>query len=117
MKKINRHVNGRSLIIPEDTETNTNNTLLEQSESQEEEEEGQEYEEENNVYRNLEESEIRLQDIINEENSEICRGRGRPKLLKTGQSGRPRKIYQKGNTKTPDPETVSDALTGNNSEA
>jgi len=58
-----------------------------------------------------------LQDTFNEEDSEIRRGRGRPKLLKTGQPGRPRKIYQKGNTKIPDPETVPDALSGNNSEA
>lgn len=105
------------LIIPEDTETNTISTLLEQSESQEEEEEHQDYEEENSVNRNLEESEIRLQDTINEEDSEVRRGRGRPKLMKTGQPGRPRKIYQKDNIKTPDPETVSDALSRNNSEA
>lgn len=107
------------LVIPEDIETNATNNLnktsLDQLESQKQE--YQEYEEVNRENRDREESETRLQDTDNEEDREVRRGRGRPKLLKTGQPGRPKKIYQTGNTKTSDPETVSDALNGNNSEA
>lgn len=46
----------------------------------------------------------------NEENvSNLQRGRGRPKLLKTGQPGRPKKIYQRKNTNH-DPLNVNEAI-------
>ena len=74
-------------------------------------EEHQEDEEEDRD-SNTEESttEVRLQNTSNED-GEVRRGRGRLKLLKTGQPGRPKKRYQTRNmTKTPDPESVPDAL-------
>lgn len=46
----------------------------------------------------------------NEENvSDLQRGRARPKLLKTGQPGRPKKIYQRKNTNH-DPLNVNEAI-------
>jgi len=57
------------------------------------EEEHQEYEEEAEETRDPKESEIRLQGTSNEEDYGICRGRRRPKLLKTGQPGKSKKIY------------------------
>lgn len=45
------------------------------------------------------------------------RGPGRPKLLRTGQRGRPKKMYQSKKANTVDPDTVSDALNGDNREA
>lgn len=62
-------------------------------------------------------TEIELQDTLNEHEGEVHRGRGRPKLLKTGQPGRPKKLYQTRSTKTPDPESVPDALSSDNNEA
>jgi len=46
----------------------------------------------------------------------LCHGRGRPRLL-TNQPGKPKKIYQTHNTKIPDPESVSDALSRDDNEA
>lgn len=62
-------------------------------------------------------NEIELQDTPNEYVGEVHRGRGRPKFLKTGQPGRPKKMYQTRSTKTPDPESVPDALSSDNNEA
>lgn len=58
-----------------------------------------------------------LQDTLNEEDCEVRRKRGRPKLLKTGQPGRQKKIYQTYDPRTPDPESASEALNSNDSEA
>lgn len=58
-----------------------------------------------------------LQDTLNEEDCEVRRKRGRPKLLKTGQPGRPKKIYQIYDPRTPDPESASEALNRDDSEA
>lgn len=58
-----------------------------------------------------------LQDTLNEEDCEVRRKRGRPKLLKTGQPGRQKKIYQTYDPRTPDPESASEALNRDDSEA
>lgn len=104
------------LVMSEDTQAsandNSSNILLEQSDSQDEEHR----EEDRDSNSEQSTTEVRLQDTPNED-GEIRRGRGRPKLQKTGQPGRPKKIYQTRNTKTPDPESVPDALSRDDYEA
>ncbi|XP_029675966.1 uncharacterized protein LOC115243274 [Formica exsecta] len=43
-------------------------------------------------------------------NKDLQRGRGRPKLLKTGQRGRPKKMYQKRNDANHNPMDVAEAM-------
>lgn len=57
------------------------------------------------------------QGAINEEDNKARRGRGRPKLLRTKQPGRPRKIYCTRNARIQDPESVPDALNSDNDQA
>lgn len=61
-------------------------------------------------------------DEITEENEEnrnnvLRRGRGRPKLLKTGQRGRPKKIYQQHTNINSDPMNVAEAMNRNDRSA
>jgi len=58
-----------------------------------------------------------IQEATDEGTKESHRGRGRPKLLRTGRPGRPKKIYQTKNTINQDPQTVSEALDRNDREA
>lgn len=57
------------------------------------------------------------QEVIDEDRNDSRRGRGRPKLLRTGQRGRLKKIYRTNDTMNQDPQTVSEALDQNNREA
>lgn len=63
-----------------------------------------------------EEEDSDSKEFRNENVGEEHRGPGRPKLVKTGKRGRPKKVYQ-SKDKTADPETVSEALSGDDSEA
>lgn len=58
-----------------------------------------------------------IQEATDEDTKKSHRGRGRPKSLRTGRPGRPKKIYQTKNTINQDPQTVSEALDRNDREA
>lgn len=57
------------------------------------------------------------QEAINKGVNESYRSRGRPKILRTGQRGRPKKMYQTNKITNQDSQTVSEALNRNDKEA
>lgn len=56
-------------------------------------------------------------EVVNKGSNELHRDRGRPKLLRTDQRGRPKKVYQTNNALNQDSQTVSEVLNRNDKEA
>ena len=89
---------------------------LEQPESQDvEHQDDREDDEDTDVEEST--SETTRQGAPDENDNKVRHGRGRPKLMKTGKPGRPKKVYQTRNTRTSDPESVSEALDHDDREA
>jgi hypothetical protein len=99
------------IITLDNKEASTRSYIpLEEPESQHEERQD---DEESDEDTDEEESTIASE----ERGDEVRHGRGRPKLMKTGKPGRPKKVYQTRSARTSDPKTVSEALNRDDHEA